>query len=387
MAYQETFLEVVESIHRDHSSAVEVFRGEGRRARGQKSPTYLARLSEAVKLVADVFSGKKPVYLLQEAMTRADFPILFGDVVDRMLLASYREMPATYRNYISVGSVRDFRTVKALTVDGGESTLEQVGEQAEYPEASLADGKYEYAVKKYGRRMPFSWESIINDDLDALRDIPARFGRAARRTEAKFATQLLFDASGPKAAFFKTANKNVVTGNPALSIAALQTAFQVLASQVDADGEPILIEGVELVVPPALQVTAENILGATQLELTEAGGSNNQKLITRNWMQNRVRLSVDPYIPIIAKTANGNTSWGLFASPNTGRPLAKMAFLRGHEEPEVFMKAPNAQRVGGGQDAMNGDFDTDSIEYKVRHVLGGTLMDPKAGVASNGSGS
>lgn len=387
MAYKDTFLEVVESVHRDHSTAVEVFRGEGRRARGQKSPQYLAKLAEAVKLVADVFSGKKPVYLLQEAMTTSDFPILFGDVIDRMLLASYREMPATYRNYIKVASVRDFRTVKRLTVDGGESTLEAVGEQAPYPEASLADGKYEYAVKKYGRRMPFSWEAIVNDDLDALRDIPARFGRAARRTEAKFATSLLFDANGPKAAFFKAGNKNLVTGNPVLSIAGLQAAFTALAAQVDADGEPILIEGVELVVPPALQITAENILNSLQIEVTEAGGTAAQKLIATNWMKNRVRLNVDPYIPIVAKTANGNTSWGLFANPTTGRPIAEMAFLRGHEEPEVFMKAPNAQRVGGGQDAMNGDFDTDSIEYKVRHVLGGTVMDPKAGVASNGSGA
>jgi hypothetical protein len=36
---------------------------------------------------------------------------------------------------------------------------------------------------------------------------------------------------------------------------------------------------------------------------------------------------------------------------------------------------------------MDGDFDTDTVEYKVRHVMGGTLMDPKAAVASNGSGS
>jgi hypothetical protein len=34
---------------------------------------------------------------------------------------------------------------------------------------------------------------------------------------------------------------------------------------------------------------------------------------------------------------------------------------------------------------MDGDFDTDSIEYKVRHVLGGSVIDPKFAVASNGS--
>jgi hypothetical protein len=56
--------------------------------------------------------------------------------------------------------------------------------------------------------------------------------------------------------------------------------------------------------------------------------------------------------------------------------------------PEVFIKEGNQRRVGAGTpDAMDGDFDTDSIEYKVRHVLGGTRLEPKSTVASNGSGS
>jgi hypothetical protein len=105
-------------------------------------------------------------------------------------------------------------------------------------------------------------------------------------------------------------------------------------------------------------------------------------------MKNRVRLSVDPYIPIVASSSNGSTSWFLFANPNNGRPALEIGFLRGHESPEIFIKAPNAQRVGGGNvNPMDGDFDTDSIQYKVRHVLGGVTQDNKMSVASNGSGS
>ena len=35
---------------------------------------------------------------------------------------------------------------------------------------------------------------------------------------------------------------------------------------------------------------------------------------------------------------------------------------------------------------MEGDFETDSIDYKVRHYIGGTLLDSVCAVASNGSG-
>ena len=75
--------------------------------------------------------------------------------------------------------------------------------------------------QKYGRIIPLSWETIINDDLGAFQDLPMRLGRAARRTEEKLATNLFVGASGPNATFFAAGNKNVITGNPALSMAAV----------------------------------------------------------------------------------------------------------------------------------------------------------------------
>jgi hypothetical protein len=42
----------------------------------------------------------------------------------------------------------------------------------------------------------------------------------------------------------------------------------------------------------------------------------------------------------------------------------------------LFVKSPNAIRVGGGPVAAeDGDFDTDGVAYKVRHCFGGTLME------------
>ncbi len=383
------FLELIESVRQEDASSAKLFNDAGTGVRGlAKSQNYKQKLAEAAKLIADVYTGRKPSYRLQEAMTTSDFPYLFGDILDRQLLASYQETSPVFRNYCRIATVTDFRTVNRYTVDGAESVLAQVQQQEEYPESSLSEGRYQYSVAKYGRRIPFAWENMINDDLDALKDVPARFGRAARRSEQKFATGLYTDVSGPHASFYTVGNSNIVTSNPVLSISALQTAMTILAAQTDSDGEPIMIDAVHLVVPPALEITAKNILNATELRLNTSGGASNAQLITGNWMRNNVQLSVDPYIPIVASTANGSTSWFLFASPSNNRPALEVGFLRGHLTPEIFIKSPNAMRVGGGAaDAMMGDFDTDSIQYKVRHVFGGTRIDPKMTVASNGSGS
>jgi len=382
-------LEVLETIWSEEASAQRLFGQEGRAVRhSARGPEYQKHLAEAANLVADVIRGKRPAYYLQEAMTTSDFPYLFGDILDRQLLAAYRETPQTWPNIAKRNTVRDFRTVKRFGVYGGDTILAAVVEQHEYPISKIdEDTPYTYAVKKYGRKMPFSWETIINDDLNALTDVPERFGRAARRSEEWFVTGLFVDASGPHASFYTGGNANIVTSNPVLSMAALQTALEVLSKQKDQNGNPILIDVVELVIPSALEVTAQNIMNMLQFEAIVKGGDANEKLIIGNWMKTKFRLNVNPWIPLVATSANGHTSWFLFSNPDADRPALEMGFLRGHEEPEIFMKAPNATRIGGGMDAMNGDFDTDSIEYKVRHVFGGTRMDPKMTVASNGSGA
>jgi len=383
------FFETLDRIQAEGGTAEALLKGDGTPVAKlrRESAEYATRLARTAQFVEGLYKGRYTLRQFREAMTTDDFPYLFGDIIDRQLLAGYQATPVTWSNYIKRVTVRDFRAVNRFTIDGGEAYLDQVPERGPYPTAALSDGKYTYSVAKFGRRMGFSFESMVNDDLDALKDIPARFGRAAARSEERFATDMFVGTDGPDGTFYASGNANVVTSNPALTITSLQTGMQILAAQTDDDGEPIAIDAVHLVVPPALEITGQNILNAIQLELTtEGGGTSASKLIARNWMANRVRLHVNYYIPRLA-TNNKNTSWFLFADPNSGRPAAEMGFLRGYEQPQVFMKAPNASRVGGGTNIMDGDFDSDQIEYKVRHIFGGTLMDPKMSVASQGDGS
>jgi hypothetical protein len=381
-------LDLIETYNAQDATAERLYAREGRRVRGgRNTPQYKQSLLEAARLYEGVLSGRLPGHRLAEAMTTSDFSLLFGDIIDRQMLASYQHMPVMWQSIAKRGRVRDFRTVDRFAVNGGEAVLSEVKEASEYPAASVSDARYQYQVKKYGKRLPFSWESFINDDLDALRDMPQRLANSARFSEERFVTDLFAGTTGPDGTFFAGGNNNIVTSNPTLSVAGLTTAFTVLAAQVDTDGNPIYLGNVILVVPPALKITANNILNATEILAADGGGdgTGNNQLRVANWLKNDVSVVVDPWLPIVS-TTNGNTSWYLFADPNVGRPAMEIGFLTGHETPELFMKSPNASRVGGGTvDPMDGDFDTDSIDTKVRHVFGGVLLDPKSAVASNGT--
>lgn len=384
------FLDTVERIRGEEASVQRLFGDAGTRVSDRRrSPKYLAQLAEAATFIAEVTDGRRPFYHLKEAMSTSDFPILFADVLDRQLLAHYQEISPTWQNYIKRSVVPDFRPVKRTAVDGAEGALEPVGELEEYPESELHETQDEYSVSKFGRRLDLSWEALINDDLDAFRSAPERLARGARRTEERFAAGLFVDANGPHRALYSSRFGNIVPGNPELTFEGLQEAFLTLASMTDDDGEPIVIDGVELVVPPALMVQANNLLNAIQLNLTASGGTSNTEVVAVNWMRSRVRLSVNPYIPILADNANGNTSWFLFANPNTGRPAAEIGFLRGHEEPALYERVPDARRIGGGE--VMESFSDDSRAWRVRHVIGGARLTKtggaKATVASNGSGS
>ena len=383
-----TFAETVETVRAEEASIGNLFGGDARVRDRRRTPEYLRTLAEAAGFLADVETGRRPMYHLREAMTTSDFPLLFADVLDRQLLAAYRETPPTWTSYCRRSSVPDFRSVKRFAIDGAEGVLTAVAEREEYPEVSLAESQDTYSVAKYGRRIDLSWETMVNDDLDAFRSIPERLARAARRSEEKFATELYVDSSGPHASLYTAGNANIVTANPALSIAGLQTAMQVLAAQVDTDGEPIFVEAITLVVPPALEITAQNILNAVTIDATTAGGVSGQTIRAENWMRGRVTLQVGYYIPIVA-TTNGTTSWFLFASPATSRAALELGFLRGNEEPALYERAPNARRVGGGD--VSESFEEDSIAWRVRHVFGGARLTgtggAKATVASDGTGS
>lgn len=380
------FLDLLESVKVEDASYGRLFGDAGTSVRrmSKNTPQYQRAFSEAQRLYEGVITGRVPMYRLKEAMSTSDFPLLFADTIDRQMLGMYAEWPTAWPQISRRASVADFRTVKRFAVDGAEAPLDVVPAGSNYPSAGKSETQYDYAVEKRGRQVPFLWEALVNDDLDALRETPRRLAKAARMSEEKFVTGLYADNN----TFFASGNSNVVAGNPELSIDALESALTVLWTQVDADGNPIFTGQVRLVVPPQLKVTANNIVRSTQIRVAAGSAASGDELVARNWTTDEIaEVVVNPWLPIV-DTDHGTEGWYLFADPGVGRPALEVGFLRGNESPALYLKSPDAIRVGGGMvGGEEGDFDTDGVAYKVRHVFGGTMMEPKAAVYSEGNGS
>jgi hypothetical protein len=362
--------------------------------RRNPSPQRLRLMEAACGLYERACTGSyRALADLQEALSTSDFSYIFGDVLDRELLATYQSLPSFWPQFARRSTVNDFRQKRYVDLLGGQGLLEKVDQLAPYPQRKPTDNNYTLQVAKYGGRFSLSWEDMINDDLSALRELPNRLAQGAHDTEDFVATSLVASAAGPNAAFFggtalnvvtKAGGSNLITGNPALATNSLSDALTAVQSRRDVDNRPIVITGFVLMVPPALEVTARNILNATEIRTTVGG----QQVIVGNWLANRVTLVVNPWLPVVDQSANSATTWYLLPKPETARPGVVLGFLRGHETPDLRYKAEAGMAVGGGEvPAQEGSFDVDDIAYRVRHVLGGTTLDPIATAVSNGSGA
>lgn len=361
-----------------------------------------ALVLEAAQLMQRAFAGNRRAMLdLEEALSTSDFRAAAFEVLDREMMDRYQDITPAWTMYARRTTTRDFKEKKLIDLMGGQAALAEVPELTEFPARSLSKALYKIFVKKFGGRFQISWESMVNDELGELQDLPGHLAVGARDTETKAAVGLLTDGNGPNDAYFNAnawgrtydvatdtwsgGSSNLLSGNPALSAPALTAAITAIGQREDPEGRPIVVaDGYVLVIPPALEVTASEILNAVEIEITDGS----RKTRVANWLRGKIKIVVEPWLTVLDAGANVNTTWYLLPAPTASRPPFFVAFLRGHEAPDLRVKADTGSRVGGGAiPAEDGSFDVDDIQYRVRHVVGTAGTDMIATAASNGSGS
>lgn len=359
-------------------------------------------------------STAKRAYLMKEAETTSDFPTLFGTVLERTIRAKYNLVVPDFEKYIKMGTQNDFRMAWDMALYGNRLVLPQVKERGDYQSPSaLGDGKFVIGLKKYGRTFGLSWEDVINDDLGAFNDVADDLVLSAKNTVAKFATGLFAGASGPLAfsgpsgaqgsqsglfavagthpidgtsfTNYSTSGSNPLSAGQALSASGVAQVITALKSQKDYDGNPILFNRFILVVPvgkefTGLQILSNNLLIATALTSNSFSGGPNQQVgqTSENILAKYpLTLAVNPWLDIISGSTYGPFSWYVFGEPSDGDAI-RLNYLRGHEAPEICQKMSDKITLGGAPiSPLEGDFDSDTIQWRIRHVFGGTSTDPR----------
>lgn len=377
------FESAVQRIDAQTATLQEAFGGQRKVSDGlpRRNPQWEARLVEAERFLDDIRYGRRPLSHFREAMSTSDFPKLFADSLDRQLYGAYQATVPTWRSYARPATVNSFLKVKRFATSGVRGLLKKVGELAEHERRSQTETQYEYAVDKYEAGFALSWEMMINDDLNAFMRLPQDLADSAIDSEEEFVTRLFCDENGPHATYYTSGNDNILSGNPPLDRDSLQAAITKLMKRKDDRGNPIVVKGVRLVVGPGLALHAQEIINTTEYRSVDSSG--NVRIIKGNGVSANLGVDVNYWIDSVATTANADTSWWVFADPQGAVPAMEFGRLRGFEAPALYEKIPDMRRVGGGEEPFS--FDTEGQEKKIKHVYGGSFVDPRMTVASNGT--
>ncbi|MCK4958408.1 MAG: hypothetical protein KAT00_03390 [Planctomycetes bacterium] len=332
--------------------------------------------SALVEGAPTVRQPRSNVLVAREAISTSDFPLLFGDTIDRLLLAKYQAHPATWRDYIKVSTVRDFRDVKRFKCSPGRGLLPALAQGESYKADKPSESSYSFAVGKYGNVRNIFWEALVNDDLGALADTPEDFAFMSAQTEWYQAAALFVANTTLYNATHAVLGTNYSNkGTALLTDESLAAALSEMGDYPgdDADGTPIMNDVRYVVVGTRqMEFKANQILNSPLVMYT--GSSDTGNLPTNNLIppevRNAIQVRYNPFLRML-DTTNYETSWYLFSDPSFGYAV-EFAFLAGYEAPSMFVRVESQTMLGGLASPSEGGFDNDAVDYKVRHVMGGS---------------
>ena len=297
----------------------------------------------------------------QEALAVSTWAEAFGDsmrkaLIDQFLGSGFDRWKLVVSD---ITAPQDFRTNRRIRV-GGFGDLATVVEGGTYSEiATPGDEEETYAVAKRGHLFTLNMETLANDDLGAVRNIPMMLGIAAARTleKAVLKTNLSDNPTlADTVALIDAAHANHQTA--ALDETSLEIAQQQFIKQTElSSGERIgNLTGKWLVVPAELRKVAWELVTSPRDVPAAAPRSSTVPNIFEQ--QDGLSFFVNPW-----QTDTNN--WQFVADPEL-YPTAEVGFLDGQEEPEIFLQSE--ENVGSMMSA-------DKLTYKIRHIYGVTVLD------------
>lgn len=333
-------------------------------------------------------------YALSEAISTSDLNAAFVTNINAAVLKQYNEEELMWKRIAKRTTVQDFKPqyfkefdwdfglqVEGQTLHGHEvpaGSLARIPELDEYPTFRFSTAEKQFQIYKHGARLPFSWEAVINDEWNFISSIPGELTAKALRTEESEVVSAFVNSAGPRSDVFVT-GQNPVRTNFALTLDNLKAAKEEI-SQRTVNGRNITVGKYALVVPPALEETAKSILAITQYEetVTVGGAERTYTVATAN---GNVELVVMPSLTWVDRSANVNNTWYLVPAGGSDgtRDSILQTFLRRHETPELRISGNTGSYLGGGAvPGLEGSLLNDDVEYRVRHVVTGFVLNNAA---------
>lgn len=340
----ETRREAVENaiLHRANPGRVKLTEA-GRQFRGMSLLDIGRELLEKAGVST---RGMDKLALAQRALSSSDFPYVLANVANKTLRAGYEAAPQTFKPFCKQATAPDFKAIQRTQI-GDAPQLKKVNEAGEFTYGSIGEGKETYQLATYGRIIAVTRQTLINDDLAAFADLPAKFGRAAANLESDIVWGIVTAnaALNDGVALFHASHGNLGTG--AIAVAGLDAGRAAMRVQKSLDGQYINVMPAYLIVPAAKETVAQQY---TSADFVSAKSSD------INPFKSALQVLVEPRLD-----ASSTSVWYLAADPMTIDTI-EYCYLDGNEG--VYVETRNGFEVDGMEIKARLDFAAKAIDYR-----------------------
>lgn len=361
------------------------------------------RLWRAAEGKAPTAGGRRPTareqraaqFQLAEAVASGEFPTQILPAVRRTLQARFESTPQVHQQFTTRKTVQAINVEEEVNVFsfGDQSNLEDLNTAGDgfvkgglptilprqpYPQIGLTGTGKKIKARKIGEAFGLDWEAIVRQrgtNVNLIRDSFEAFGTHAANQEEIDVARLLVKSSGFATASGEGLNgATPLSGNPDLLDPDDIASVLGTLLNTNIEGQLPNYDRFVILTTIANAPLIQRAVGARRFVRNPGATSG------YSWEES---IDYGAQIDVIGWKwltaiwpAMGKGAIVVPVASGAELPVLTSNYLEGYESPSLWIKDSNARNLGGGEvnPEVDGDFDSDAIVTKVRHVHGANSL-------------
>ena len=263
----------------------------------------------------------------------AAFPSILDNAINKAYVEGHKKVQVTFDRFTKKGTLKDFKITDNKYLAGPTGEFLLVPEGGELKADKPSDEKLPTRqLKTYGRQFTLSRQAFINDDIELVTSLPARYAASARKTINRQVYDIIVNNAviydGTQ--LFTSAHKNVLTTGTGITQAALQKMIMALQTQKDQFGQEIIIRPAKLVVPAGMAFDIYTILHSPMINTA----GNTQAVNPLYRYANTIEVVEDPTINVLCGGFGNTMPWFLIGDTED-TSFIEVDYLNGQEIPTI----------------------------------------------------
>ena len=263
----------------------------------------------------------------------AAFPAILDNAINKAYVEGHKKVAVTFDQWTKKGSLKDFKTADNNYLAGPAGEFLEVPEGGELKHDVFGDEKRPTRkLKTYGRQFTLTRQAFINDDIDLVTRIPAKYAASARKTINKQVYEILVKnpAIYDGIELFSKAHGNLVTTGTGITRASMQAMIIALQNQKDEFGEAIIIRPATLIVPAGMAFDIYTLFNSPTIN-TEG---NTQSVNPLYRYASQIQVIEDPTINVLCGGFGKAMPWFLLGAKDD-TDFIEVDYLNGQEIPTI----------------------------------------------------